>query len=443
MAFQPPPGSRTRPAPRTATVTPIWHAQCQLDQKGNPIPNLANTCTALEQDPAWSGKLHFDEMRYCPLLNDVIVDDHIVVGVQRTMQLKGLRRVAKGTVEDAILEVSLHNKIHRLRDWLTGLQWDGGKRLNSWLHHCLGTPDNEYYQEISAMFLISMVARIFEPGCKADHMLVLEGPQRILKSSLCRALASDQYFSDTLPDLSTDAIRVSMHLRGKWIIEVSELSSFNKSDATRLKSFLTTQVEQYTPKFYHHEVREPRQCLFIGTTNDKQYLRDPTGARRYWPVECGKIDLEQLEQDREQLFAEAVTRYRQPSNWWPEPDFEDRVIKPVQDSRYQGDVWETVIADWDFTDAERDAHGKPLYEIEEVLGIKRRTDQAKRRTLSPPFYLIDIAAGALHFDRVRLGRREELRLIAVLESLGWTRENRDKRGVPWSPPPQPPVNVGF
>lgn len=426
----------SRATPRPTSVTPIWHAKCQLDQKNHPLSNLANACIALEDDPEWAGKLHFDQMAFAPMLNAAHFEERHYIAIHRAMQQKGLRRISFDVVREAIHDVSYRNPAHPLRDWLTGLEWDGDLRLADWLHSYLGTPDTPYYQAIGSMFLIGMVARVFKPGCKADYMLVLEGPQRILKSSACRAIASDEYFSDTLPDLGADAIRVSMHLRGKWLIEVSELSSFHKADAIRLKSFLTTQVEQYTPKHAHGEVREPRQCLFIGTTNDKQYLRDPTGARRYWPVECGKIDLDALHRDREQLFAEAVASYRRGAQWWPDPDFEDKHIKPMQESRYQGDAWETIINDWDFTDAERDEHGKPLYQTRtDAFGNERPTNVALRRTLTPPFYLIEVASGALHLDRTRLGRREELRLIAVLESLNWIRGTRTKRGVPWHPGP--------
>src|SRR5262249_6152879 len=150
----------------------------------------------------------------------------------------------------------------------------------------------------------------------------------VLKSQAVQVLAGE-YYSDTLPDLTIDPVRLSQHLRGKWIIEVSELHSFSRAEATHLKAFLTTQVEQYTPKYARTEAKEPRQCVFIGTTNRAAYLIDETGGRRFWPVRCGTIDLEALRTDREQLLAEAVVDFKADKPWWPERKFEEAWITPA------------------------------------------------------------------------------------------------------------------
>jgi predicted P-loop ATPase len=401
-----------------------WQQYLLCSDKGVPIPNLANAAMMLRQAPELNGLFAFDEMQCCVLLRGVVPESHLpqasqarpladadVAAVEEWLQRHNLQRVSKEVTQQAVDLVAHEQAFHPIRNYLDGLKWDGTTRIGRWLTYYLGAEEQsqEYLSPIGKWFLIAMVARIFKPGCKADYMLILEGPQGNLKSAACAVLGG-HWFDDSVPSLHTgDQVRLSMHLRGKWLIEFAELASFGAAEAEALKAFITRTAERYTPKYARNEVLEPRQCLFIGTTNQKAYLKDETGGRRFWPVKSGTIDLEALRADRDQLFAEAVVEYRKGEAWWPDHEFEQKHIEPEQSARYVADVWEDRIGPW--------------------LEMKARETPA-RCTVG------DVGCLALGCDTHRLGKTEQARIVRIMELSGWHRAKR--RGTNgaryWLPP---------
>jgi predicted P-loop ATPase len=240
---------------------------------------------------------------------------------------------------------------------------------------------------------------VYQPGCKFDYVVVLEGKQGAGKSRACSVLGGE-WFSDSLPDVCRDR-DAAQHLRGKWIIEISELSALGRAEAEALKSFISRPVERYRPPYGREEVIEPRQCIFIGTTNRSTYLGDDTGGRRFWPVKVSRIDVHALISDRDQLFAEAVTAYRNGEQWWPDEAFERDHIRSEQEARFEADAWEPSI--------ERFLDGRSRVQVSEIA-----------------FQALDIATA-------KIGTTEQRRIIRILTRLGWT-SNRNWQGRFYSSP---------
>jgi predicted P-loop ATPase len=399
------------------TVTPLrkstWDAGCIKGETGKPLPILANALLALQGDPAVKDAFAFDKMSRSVMLVRPIGDplnamhvptpltDNEVAVLTAWLQRAGLKRISVQVVHDAAIMRAHECAFHPLLDYLESLKWDGQRRINVWLTTRLGAKLTAYTSAIGEMFLIAMVARVFEPGCKADYMLVLEGPQGELKSTACSVLGGE-YFSDNMPDVTTGK-EASQHLRGKWLIEFAEMHAIGRAEAAQLKAFLTRCVERYRPSYGRLEVIEPRQCVFIGTTNKDNYLRDETGGRRFWPVKTGTINIDGLISDRDQLFAEAVFRYREGASWWPDKDFERKHIEPEQKERYEADAWEENISAFLSRQPDREADGKVI-----------------------PVTVGRVALQALGFQVARIGTADQRRISAAMTRLGWVRGTRGR-----------------
>ena len=170
-------------------------------------------------------------------------------------------------------------------------------------------PLEPYLSSVSIKFFLAMVTRIFQPGCQWDHVLILEGKQGTRKSTAARIIASDKWFCDNLPDLKDkDAM---LNLQGAWLIELGELKSVKHSDSATVKAYLTRRVDRVRAPYGKRSIDIPRQSVFIGSVNEHEYFKDPTGNRRFWPVAIQECDVERLAKDRSQLFAEAKFLYDQ------------------------------------------------------------------------------------------------------------------------------------
>jgi len=271
------------------------------------------------------------------------VTDADLCMIRVAIEQAGMHNVGAGLTANSVVTIATANHYHPVRDWLTSLSYDGTSRLDSWLSRYLGADASPYTCVVGRAFLIAMVARVMKPGCKHDHVLVLGGEQGIGKSTACRVLGGD-WFGDNMPSIRDGAKEAGIYVPGHWLIELAELAPSRKAEAEDLKAFLTRPIDEIRVPYDRKPRKLPRQCVFVGTTNETAFLHDITGGRRFWPVTCGAIDFDALAHDRDQLFAEALTAFMAGEAWHLTADTE-RLARTQQEAAREEDPWESAIAD--------------------------------------------------------------------------------------------------
>lgn len=262
---------------------------------------------------------------------------------EAVMWLESRHMTPKASNIAAVVQtVAEHSSFDRLREYLDGIEWDRQPRIKNWLTYYLGVEDGDYARAVGLRWLVSSVARGLKPGCKVDTMPILEGPQGALKSTAIRVLYGDEFFTDELSDIgSKDAL---MEMQGVWGLEVAEMHRFSQAETNAVKKFLSRQTDRYRPPYGRSVIEAPRRVVLNGTINPEgnAYLRDPTGARRFWPLTVGSIDIDGLAKDRDQLWAEAVHLFKAGTPWWVQEE-EQEAVKAEQDKRTDTDVWIDLI----------------------------------------------------------------------------------------------------
>lgn len=370
-----------------------------------PASHTSNAIAILVQDPRWAGVLAFDEFAESIVIRKMPPwhatdkrgakigewSDEDTTRAESWLQRAYGVRLGEQKILGAVSVAARANSVHPVREYLRALEWDGVPRIDTWLHVFLGTLDTPYTRAVGRMWLISAVARIMRPGCKVDTMLVLEGKTGIKKSTALRALAGDAWFTEI--SAAIDPAETPQLLRRKWIVEIGELAAFRRTkEQETIKAFLSRQEDNYRPPYGRRARDFPRQSVFAGSTNEERYLRDPTGARRFWPIECGKIFLRGIEIERNMLWAEAVVAYDEGAKWHIEEDSLVARVVAEQSRRYEEDVWTEPV--------------REFCESRTLLGVT--TEEILSQCLA-----IEMGKWS-HLDLSRVG--------AILRRLGW---------VPW------------
>jgi putative DNA primase/helicase len=401
----------------------------EVNENGSVRSSQRNAVTYLCRHSRWSGVIALDVRNETPVFlrrppayvrtDDTYpreVSDVDVTAIIAWLSMQSGAEFPEGKVAKAIDLVAHRNAFDPAETELRRLQWDGISRIDNWLVRYLGSPDVGFAQVVGAKFLIAAVARVLQPGCQVDHVLILEGAQGIGKTTALRILGGAYHRGDP-PPLGTREAKEA--LRGAWLIELGELDSMNKSEMSAVKNYLTQTADHYRAPYDRRSKTHPRRVIFVGTTNDSEYLRDHTGGRRFWPIECGRIDLAALARDRDQLWAEAVVRYGRGEPWHLTKATEYELAAQAQEQRADVDPWEERVGD--------------LVSLQSEV----RLSELMRR-LEVPVSL--------------QGQREKNRIARILQRFGYRRRqvrdglkrcyvySREDRKPPPASPPASPVS---
>jgi putative DNA primase/helicase len=418
LADAPQPASSSLGLPPTPPASPTgtihlypWMSALQVYDKGYNIGayknNYNNALTALTLAPEWQGVFGlntFDGNIYVRRKNGLMFIDpntrlsdmHLSTVLQwfdRVNMEMNVEKLRMAIVAVANLE---ENKFNPVKEYLESLPpWDGVPVLETWLEYMFGAQgDPQYLSAIGQCWMRCAVARIYEPGCKADNMLIIEGEQGIGKSRAMRALAGDWFTDQLSNDLSS--VAASHALQGKWIVELSELTSVRKSEIEDIKAFVSRQTDYYRKPYARYLEEIPRQCVLVGTTNITNWLKDETGGRRFWPFYATNIKIDLIVEQRDQLWAEALYQYK---NGFP-LCLDKEVTKLAtseQVKRLEDDEWAEII--------------------EQYLADK---DTVTTRELTSEVLAIPVGAVSMQQNK---------RLASVMTRLGWQRTQYWKNGV--------------
>lgn len=389
------PAGEIKPAVNIYTLYDDLHLTC--GQGGMPKKNIDNVLKLLDgydrfKDIAWYDEFHekiyttwFAGGRQMEWSDNE--DIELTVIFQRDM---GMHTITDDAINKAVRIYAMKNRKNEVKDWMESLKWDGEERISHCFEDALGAADTEYTRAVSKNFWLAMIARAYHPGCKYDNMIILEGKQGRFKSTALSVIGGKWYSELNQNISSTD---FCLAIQGKLLIEIAELDAFSKVETSRIKSIVSRPVDRYRSPYGRATVDHPRQCVFTGTTNEDDYLKDHTGGRRFWPIKIGQIRLDILKENRNQYFAEAVVKYKESvNNWWTHPPRAEE----EQESRRQVDVWESVIA----------AYIDHCYEVQ----------------------VTDILTTALKVEVGKQDRSAQIRVSNCLKVLGWGKK-KVRRGA--------------
>mgnify|MGYP001580571837 CR=1 FL=1 len=338
----------------------LWMSLLLLNEEsGKLLQDEANAETILAFDPEWREAFRLNlvlnriEVRPGVPISDVsrLSPNILPTAVRNWLAGKPHQlRLPHGLVKAQIAKIARENAFDPLNDYLNAPEWDGESRCYTFFERycnakCTdehGRDITDFVRKVSVRWLIGAAARGLNPGCKMDTVLVLEGLTGVKKTTFFEVLAGEWYGLMTQQIADKDAQMQSVR---RWIVELGELSSLSHTKLDQLKAHLSLRIDSFRPPYGDAVEDFPRRCVYVGSTEREQYLHDDMGNRRFWPIRVGEIDIEALKRDRDQIWAEAVVRYRAHEQWWFDQE-DNAELERVTIQRLDAGTYGESIMNW-------------------------------------------------------------------------------------------------
>lgn len=334
--------------PGSSGSGPDWLDTLELDSKGNPAKTAKNIMLILENDPRLKGCFQKDVFaRQTYVLRQTPWKQEKSKRELADEDLAGLRIFLESEyhitcaykIQDAFDSFIDQTSIHSVREYIKGLKWDGVKRIDTVLIDFLGADNTPYIRKSARKIFCAGIARIFTPGIKFDYLPTLIGAQGIGKSTFIRIMGKDWY-SESLKVSDMKDKTAAEKLLGSWVIEISEMDGMNTTKADTLKSFLSAQQDKYRPAYGRETVTNKRQCIIIGTSNEREFLKDDTGNRRFWPIDVGKNAptknvFTELPEEIDQMWAEAYMLWVLGEPLYPDAEMAEEAEREQEAHRHE------------------------------------------------------------------------------------------------------------
>ena len=403
-----------------------WKTQLVIDpEKGTMVVCDENACLIFARHPETEGLLRWNVRKGKPFFcyappwathktefpSPVEDSDAVDAGRWLAKQLGRPLASSERTLR-AMNDVAKQNSWDPFREWLEGLKWDGQARLDSWLHHACGVEDSPYHRLVGSKFVMSAVARTLTPGCDAQYVLVLVGKQGIGKSRAFRELCGAENFCANIGDIHKE--EASFCLEKYVLVELAELAAFRKAEMEVIKRFISDTSEDLRRKYARNSEVIVRRAVLAGTTNVKEFLVDPTGNRRFWPVLCAdRLDLAWITLHRDQLWAEALHRVQKGEKWWPNPE-EARLCEVGIEEYVDLDDLATELEFF-----KKEFKAWPPHVFGEATLQEGQLDPATRKFLWVTVKQVHQVVGTEVTSRA-----DQLRITKMCQHLGWEKTNR-------------------